>query len=142
MTETGLMTGWVLSQVYFSSYFNYFVSILQNTCLLQIFCFRSTTLCAFLLMPHYDANCISFVETLYYSVLLYMAGYDLALPNFGPLPVASNWIGLFWGHTLTLQRIELFMALIFTSVSSSRSNIPLNIICQQNAATVPFVDDR
>lgn len=92
-------------------------------------------------MPHYYANCIFFVETLYYSVLLYMEGYDLALLNFGPLPVASAWTGLFWGHTLMLQRIELFMTLIFTSVSSSRFNIPLDIICQQKTASVPFVDD-
>ena len=41
-----------------------------------------------------------------------------------------------------LQRIELFMTLIFTSVSSERTNIPLTIICQQNNASVPFVDDR
>ena len=40
-----------------------------------------------------------------------------------------------------LQRIELFMTLIFTSVSSSRFNIPLDIICQQKTASVPFVDD-
>lgn len=40
------------------------------------------------------------------------------------------------------QRIELFMTLIFTSVSSSTSNMPLNIICQQNTAFVPFVDNR
>ena len=71
-----------------------------------------------------------------------MAGYDLALLNFGQLPVASDWTGLFWGHILMLQRIELFMTLIFTSVSSERTNIPLTIICQQNNASVPFVDDR
>ena len=41
-----------------------------------------------------------------------------------------------------LQRIELFMTLIFTSVTNVRSNIPLTIICQQNTASVPFVDDR
>lgn len=85
MTKTGLKSCSVLSEVHFSRYFNYFVSILQNMSFLWIFCFRSTILCAFQLMPHYYANCIFFVETLYYSLLLYMAGYDLALLNFGPL---------------------------------------------------------
>lgn len=53
----------------------------------------------------------------------------------------SDWTGAFRGHTLMQQRIELFMTLIFASVSSSTSNRPLNIICQQNTAFVPCVDN-